>query len=201
MTFIHDINDVAQVGSRELESLYKLLKDLGRSPMISRLQNKALVLPLSQAESSVLNMLVRETHRPDPTAYVACSFSAGAHQSNLDYLSRRIESAQNPVDPIKQAIVLTVVTETMAAAWPFYGSDSEGVDVWLGKENDYQEKKEDGEEENNQGEEADDQCAGVEVRTVVVDKKVLEELEKEVKRKSATSWIADRALKRFRGTQ
>ena len=36
---------------------------------------------------------------------------------------------------------------------------------------------------------------------MVVDKKVLEELEKEVKRKSATSWIAERALKRFRGTQ
>jgi len=46
------------------------------------------------------------------------------------------------------------------------------------------------------------QCVGVEVRTVAVDKKVLEELEKEVKKKSPTSWVAERALrlKRFRGT-
>ena len=46
------------------------------------------------------------------------------------------------------------------------------------------------------------QCVGVEVRTVAVDTKVLEELEKEVKKKSPTSWVAERALrlKRFRGT-
>ena len=126
MTVIDDIliHEVAQDASWELQLLYKHLKDLGRSPMITRLQNKALVLPLSKPESSMLNMLVlvRNPHGADATAYVASSFSAGAHQFNLDYLSS-IESAQNSVD----------LRETREAAWPFYGNDPEGDDEWLGE--------------------------------------------------------------------
>ena len=122
MTVIDDIHEVAQDASWELQLLYKHLKDLGRSPMITRLQNKALVLPLSKPESSMLNMLVRNPHGADATAYVTSSFSAGAHQFNLDYLSS-IESAQNSVD----------VREPREAAWPFYGNDPEGDDEWLGE--------------------------------------------------------------------
>ena len=141
MPFIYDINDVAQNASYELKSLDTHLTDLGRLPMIIRLQNEALVQPLSEPESIMLNMLVREHPGADATNYVACRFSAGAHQYDLDYLSS-LESTKNPVDRIREAVIVpssvdektvTSAKETNAAAWPFYENDSEGDDVWLGK--------------------------------------------------------------------
>ena len=92
---LEDMNHIVQRDCLELQTLYLLLKDYGRSPMITYLQIKA---EMSEPESALLKMLVRggntninkykylkkkngrKLHRAGSITYDACKFSTGAHQ-------------------------------------------------------------------------------------------------------------------------
>lgn len=75
-----EINEFAQEGSRQLGLLQTQLLDYGREPTLYLLEEKAKTLPLTEAETTMLNKLKTSNSRN----------SAGAHQLKDRYVQERI---------------------------------------------------------------------------------------------------------------